>query len=94
MKNSSGEMVPVNAVVKLERVYGLETVTCNNLFNDDAFRVRCDAGEVGAVEDGILQRTGVEQDLLGKQGHSGHRGFASIPIFHGPGIGAWSLRQT
>jgi hydrophobic/amphiphilic exporter-1 (mainly G- bacteria), HAE1 family len=33
VKNSSGEMVPVNAVVKLERVYGPETVTRNNLFN-------------------------------------------------------------
>ncbi len=33
VKNNAGEMVPVNAVVKLERVYGPETVTRNNLFN-------------------------------------------------------------
>lgn len=33
VKNNTGEMVPVNAVVKLERVYGPETVTRNNLFN-------------------------------------------------------------
>ncbi|SDH21197.1 efflux RND transporter permease subunit [Chitinophaga filiformis] len=33
VKNNLGEMVPVNAVVKLERVYGPETVTRNNLFN-------------------------------------------------------------
>ncbi len=33
VKNNLGEMVPVNAVVSLERVYGPETVTRNNLFN-------------------------------------------------------------
>lgn len=33
VKNASGEMVPVNAVVSLRRVYGPETVTRNNLFN-------------------------------------------------------------
>jgi HAE1 family hydrophobic/amphiphilic exporter-1 len=33
VKNNLGEMVPVNAVVSLQRVYGPETVTRNNLFN-------------------------------------------------------------
>ncbi|RFM32600.1 efflux RND transporter permease subunit [Chitinophaga silvisoli] len=33
VKNETGEMVPMNSVVKLERVYGPETVTRNNLFN-------------------------------------------------------------
>ncbi|GAA4917660.1 efflux RND transporter permease subunit [Mucilaginibacter defluvii] len=33
VKNNQGEMVPVNSVVKLKRVYGPETVTRNNLFN-------------------------------------------------------------
>lgn len=33
VKNSRGEMVPVTAVVSLEKVYGPETVTRNNLFN-------------------------------------------------------------
>jgi hydrophobic/amphiphilic exporter-1 (mainly G- bacteria), HAE1 family len=33
VKNNSGEMVPVNTLVSLERVYGPETVTRNNLFN-------------------------------------------------------------
>ncbi len=33
VKNISGEMVPVNTLVTLERVYGPETVTRNNLFN-------------------------------------------------------------
>ena len=33
VKNNLGEMVPVNTVVSLERVYGPETVTRNNLFN-------------------------------------------------------------
>ncbi|HJT73915.1 MAG TPA: efflux RND transporter permease subunit, partial [Chitinophaga sp.] len=33
VKNNLGEMVPINTVVKLERVYGPETVTRNNLFN-------------------------------------------------------------
>ncbi|MEO5562744.1 MAG: efflux RND transporter permease subunit [Chitinophagaceae bacterium] len=33
VKNSSGQMVPVNTVLSLERVYGPETVTRNNLFN-------------------------------------------------------------
>ncbi|SFF01517.1 hydrophobic/amphiphilic exporter-1, HAE1 family [Chitinophaga sp. CF118] len=33
VKNSAGQMVPINAIVKLERVYGPETVTRNNLFN-------------------------------------------------------------
>lgn len=33
VKNSSGGMVPVSGVVSLERVYGPETVTRNNLFN-------------------------------------------------------------
>jgi HAE1 family hydrophobic/amphiphilic exporter-1 len=33
VKNHQGEMVPVNALVNLERVYGPETVTRNNLFN-------------------------------------------------------------
>jgi HAE1 family hydrophobic/amphiphilic exporter-1 len=33
VKNNLGEMVPVNTIVSLERVYGPETVTRNNLFN-------------------------------------------------------------
>ena len=33
VKNRSGEMVPVNALVSLQKVYGPETVTRNNLFN-------------------------------------------------------------
>ncbi len=33
VKNDKGEMVPANALVTLERVYGPETVTRNNLFN-------------------------------------------------------------
>jgi hydrophobic/amphiphilic exporter-1 (mainly G- bacteria), HAE1 family len=33
VKNSNGEMVPINTIVSLERVYGPETVTRNNLFN-------------------------------------------------------------
>lgn len=33
VKNNVGQMVPLNTVVKLERVYGPETVTRNNLFN-------------------------------------------------------------
>ncbi len=33
VKNTSGEMVPVNTMVTLKRVYGPETVTRNNLFN-------------------------------------------------------------
>ncbi|MET6996270.1 efflux RND transporter permease subunit [Chitinophaga defluvii] len=33
VKNNLGEMVPVNSVVALKRVYGPETVTRNNLFN-------------------------------------------------------------
>ncbi|HSC36371.1 MAG TPA: efflux RND transporter permease subunit, partial [Chitinophagaceae bacterium] len=33
VKNNLGEMVPVNSIVSLERVYGPETVTRNNLFN-------------------------------------------------------------
>jgi HAE1 family hydrophobic/amphiphilic exporter-1 len=33
VKNNSGEMVHVNGIVTLERVYGPETVTRNNLFN-------------------------------------------------------------
>jgi HAE1 family hydrophobic/amphiphilic exporter-1 len=33
VKNATGQMVPVNTLVKLERVYGPETVTRNNLFN-------------------------------------------------------------
>lgn len=33
VKNNAGEMVPINAIVKLNRVYGPETVTRNNLFN-------------------------------------------------------------
>lgn len=32
-KNNLGEMVPVNSLVKLQRVYGPETVSRNNLFN-------------------------------------------------------------
>lgn len=33
VKNNAGEMVPVNTLVSLERVFGPETVTRNNLFN-------------------------------------------------------------
>lgn len=33
VKNNTGQMVPVNGLVSLERVYGPETVTRNNLFN-------------------------------------------------------------
>ncbi len=33
VKNNSGEMVPINTLVSLDRVYGPETVTRNNLFN-------------------------------------------------------------
>ena len=33
VKNNKDEMVPVNTIVSLERVYGPETVTRNNLFN-------------------------------------------------------------
>ncbi|MFC0772900.1 efflux RND transporter permease subunit [Terrimonas alba] len=33
VKNNDGEMVPVNTLVSLKRVYGPETVTRNNLFN-------------------------------------------------------------
>jgi HAE1 family hydrophobic/amphiphilic exporter-1 len=33
VKNNLGQMVPVNTIVSLERVYGPETVTRNNLFN-------------------------------------------------------------
>jgi HAE1 family hydrophobic/amphiphilic exporter-1 len=33
VKNNLGQMVPVNGVVALQRVYGPETVTRNNLFN-------------------------------------------------------------
>ena len=33
VKNNLGEMVPINTVVSLDRVYGPETVTRNNLFN-------------------------------------------------------------
>jgi HAE1 family hydrophobic/amphiphilic exporter-1 len=33
VKSNTGEMVPVNAVASLQRVYGPETVTRNNLFN-------------------------------------------------------------
>ncbi|SIN94541.1 efflux RND transporter permease subunit [Chitinophaga niabensis] len=33
VKNNAGEMVPINGLVKLERVYGPETVSRNNLFN-------------------------------------------------------------
>jgi HAE1 family hydrophobic/amphiphilic exporter-1 len=33
VKNNLGEMVPINTVVALKRVYGPETVTRNNLFN-------------------------------------------------------------
>jgi HAE1 family hydrophobic/amphiphilic exporter-1 len=33
VKNNAGEMVPVNTIVSLERVFGPETVTRNNLFN-------------------------------------------------------------
>ncbi len=33
VKNNLAEMVPVNAIVSLEKVYGPETVTRNNLFN-------------------------------------------------------------
>ncbi|MEP6682620.1 MAG: efflux RND transporter permease subunit [Parafilimonas sp.] len=33
VKNSSGEMVLVNTLIKLKRVYGPETITRNNLYN-------------------------------------------------------------
>jgi HAE1 family hydrophobic/amphiphilic exporter-1 len=33
VKNNQGEMLPVNTLVNLKRVYGPETVTRNNLFN-------------------------------------------------------------
>ncbi|WEK34217.1 MAG: efflux RND transporter permease subunit [Candidatus Pseudobacter hemicellulosilyticus] len=33
IKNSYGEMVPINGLVKLDKTYGPETVTRNNLFN-------------------------------------------------------------
>jgi HAE1 family hydrophobic/amphiphilic exporter-1 len=33
VKNSFGEMVPLSTIIRLERVYGPETVTRNNLFN-------------------------------------------------------------
>jgi hydrophobic/amphiphilic exporter-1 (mainly G- bacteria), HAE1 family len=33
VKNNRGEMVPVSSVISLERVFGPETVTRNNLFN-------------------------------------------------------------
>jgi len=33
VKNNLGEMVPINTIVSLDRVYGPETVTRNNLFN-------------------------------------------------------------
>jgi HAE1 family hydrophobic/amphiphilic exporter-1 len=33
VKNATGEMVPVNTLVTLKRVYGPETVTRNNLYN-------------------------------------------------------------
>jgi hydrophobic/amphiphilic exporter-1 (mainly G- bacteria), HAE1 family len=33
VKNNAGNMVPVNELVKLERTYGPETVTRNNLYN-------------------------------------------------------------
>lgn len=33
VKNDHGEMVPINGLVELKRVYGPETVTRNNLFN-------------------------------------------------------------
>lgn len=33
VKNNLGEMVPINTLVSLQRVYGPETVTRNNLFN-------------------------------------------------------------
>jgi HAE1 family hydrophobic/amphiphilic exporter-1 len=33
VKNSYGQMVPANTLVRLEKVYGPETVTRNNLFN-------------------------------------------------------------
>lgn len=33
VKNQHGEMVPINTMVSLQRVYGPETVTRNNLFN-------------------------------------------------------------
>jgi len=33
VKNNLGEMVPINTLVSLDRVYGPETVTRNNLFN-------------------------------------------------------------
>ncbi|MRG45435.1 efflux RND transporter permease subunit [Chitinophaga sp. SYP-B3965] len=33
VKNNAGEMVPINGLVELKRVYGPETVSRNNLFN-------------------------------------------------------------
>ena len=33
VKNATGEMVPINSILSLKRVYGPETVTRNNLFN-------------------------------------------------------------
>lgn len=33
VKNGQGQMVPINTIVNLQRVYGPETVTRNNLFN-------------------------------------------------------------
>jgi HAE1 family hydrophobic/amphiphilic exporter-1 len=33
VKNNLGQMVPVNGIVSLQKVYGPETVTRNNLFN-------------------------------------------------------------
>ena len=33
VKNNAGQMIPVNTLISLEKVYGPETVTRNNLFN-------------------------------------------------------------
>jgi HAE1 family hydrophobic/amphiphilic exporter-1 len=33
VKNNTGEMVPINTLVKLTRVYGSETASRYNLFN-------------------------------------------------------------
>jgi HAE1 family hydrophobic/amphiphilic exporter-1 len=33
VKNNAGQMIPMNTLVKLEKIYGPETVTRNNLFN-------------------------------------------------------------
>ncbi len=44
VKNSSGEMVPVNTLVKLERVYGPEIVTRYNLFNSISINVTPNKG--------------------------------------------------